>query len=182
MAREQSIRLRETLKRLFPDSTLRALARESGFVQRQRKINPVAFFWTLVLGFACGPERSISAMRRAYQRATSTTIVPSAFYDRFSRSLVRFLRRAIDVSIDSFQVGGTKLDNRLDQFRDLVLVDATVFKLHDALRKVFAGCRENSAPAAAKLHLVVSVTGKGDSTVGISPERVGDLRKLRVGP
>ena len=84
MADRQSTRVRKTLKSLFSDQRLNALAKTSGFVVRQRKVNAVAFFWTLVLGFGIGSARHISGLRRAYQRSTGTKLVPSSFYDRFN--------------------------------------------------------------------------------------------------
>ncbi len=84
MADRQSTRVRETLKSLFSDQRLNALAKATGFVKRQRKVKAVSFFWTLVLGFGTGSARSISGLRRAYQRSTGMTLVPSAFYDRFN--------------------------------------------------------------------------------------------------
>lgn len=39
---------------LFPAAWLLETAREVGFVRRFRKIDPVAFFWVLVLGFVTG--------------------------------------------------------------------------------------------------------------------------------
>jgi hypothetical protein len=64
MADRQSIRVRETLKSLFSDQRLNALAKATGFVKSQRKVKPVAFFWTLVLGFEIGSARKISGLRR----------------------------------------------------------------------------------------------------------------------
>ncbi len=66
MADRQSTRVRQTLKSLFSDQRLNALARTTGFVIRQRKVKPVAFFWTLVLGFGIGSVRKVSGLRRAY--------------------------------------------------------------------------------------------------------------------
>ena len=77
MADRESTRVRECLKSLFSDQRLNTLARATGFVQRQRVIKPVAFFWTLVLGFGIGSTRKISGLRRAYQRSTGTTLVPA---------------------------------------------------------------------------------------------------------
>ena len=49
----------------------------------------------------------------------------------------------------------------LEGFRDVLAADATVVKLHRLLARRFPGTRTNSAPAAAKLHLVMSVRGTG---------------------
>lgn len=42
------------LTELFPAEWLLETAREVGCVRRIRKIDPVAFFWVLVLGFGTG--------------------------------------------------------------------------------------------------------------------------------
>ncbi len=39
------------LTRLFPESFFRKTAVETGFVKRNRKIDPVIMFWVVVLGF-----------------------------------------------------------------------------------------------------------------------------------
>ena len=96
MADRQSTKVRQTLKSLFSDQRLNTLARETGFIKRQRKVKPVAFFWTLVLGFGIGSARKISGLRRAFQRSTGTTLVPSSFYDRFTERLVEFLKAAVE--------------------------------------------------------------------------------------
>ena len=41
----------ECLTKLFPEDFIRAIALETGFIKRQRKIDPVIFFWVIVLGF-----------------------------------------------------------------------------------------------------------------------------------
>ena len=49
----------------------------------------------------------------------------------------------------------------LEGFRDVLAADATLIKLHRLLAQRFSGTRTNSSPAAAKLHLVMSVRGSG---------------------
>jgi putative transposase len=57
-----------------------------------------------------------------------------------------------------------------------------VCKLHRLLSRRFPGTRTNSSPAAAKLHLVMSVLGKGLERVKLTDERTKDHRALRLGP
>jgi len=180
MADRQSTRVRETLKRMFSDQRLNALAKATGFVKRQRKVKPVAFFWTLVLGFGIGSARKISGLRRGYQRSTGTALVPSSFYDRFNTRLVAFLKGAVEHALGEFRLAFQALSERFDAFEDVLITDSTVIKLHDALAKLFPGCRTNSAPASVKLHAVLSVKGRGKSTVKLTNGRVHDRRKLVV--
>ena len=60
--------------------------------------------------------------------------------------------------------------------------DATVIKLHRLLARRFPGTRTNSSPAAAKLHLVMSVRGSGAHKVKVTGERAKDHRSMQMGP
>lgn len=88
MARPGTLSPREVLRKLFPSAALDRLARETGAVQRKRKVKIVALFWTLVLGFGIGRERTLAGLRRAYEKTTGQRIEESSFYKRFSPGLV----------------------------------------------------------------------------------------------
>lgn len=182
MARRKSIGIRERLKGLISDRQLRRLARESGFVKRERKVEAPSFFWTLVLGFATGRERRISGLRRAYGGSTGVTLVPSSFYDRFTPSLVDFLKNAFAYLAGKVSEATHPLRGVLSWLKDLVVTDATVIRLHDVLKGAFAASRTNHTQAAAKLHVVMSAHGCGLRTVKITAERERDGKKFRVGP
>jgi IS4 transposase len=181
MAAKHCNEIRHTLKSLFPDQFLKDLASETGFVKRQRKISPVSFFWALVLGFGLERVRTISSLRKAFERSTNTTIAPSSFYDRFTEECTVFFKTALDQAFESFRMTIDQLGEGVKAFREIVFTDATVLKLHNALKNVYPGCRTNHSPAAAKLHAVVGVTGAGKSTVKITGERVSEKRKLVIG-
>jgi putative transposase len=170
------------LRSLFPTRWLNATAREVGLVERRRKVAPAAVFWALVLGFAVGHRRSIASLRRFYRATTGTTLVPSSFYDWFSEATVRFLKRALVRAVDRLAEPSGELREHLSRFKDLVVADATVIRLRDALAGAYAACRTNHTRATMKLHLVMSVFGAGARKVTITGERINERRRLGVGP
>ena len=172
MAHGESIGLRKIIKNAFPDTWIVEKAREVGFLRRQRKIHPVPFFWTLVLGFGTGAERSVSALRRVFEQASGVLVVPSAFYGRFNGRLVKFLKAAISRGFEQFAAAASDVHERLKRFEDVMLVDSTLLKLHDALADSFPGVRTRTIKAAAKLNAVLSVRGKGGSTVKLYEGKV----------
>ena len=182
MARDKFIGIRETLTSVLPRAELERLAFESGMVRRRRKVDPSAMVWTLALGFGTGRERTLAGLRRMYQRATGTSLAPSAFYDRFTPELVRFLRRVVGELCGRVSEHEPTRSGLLAKFADVMVADATVVKLHRLLAKRYRGTRTNSSPAAAKLHLVMSVTGRGVERVKLTGERANDHRTLRMGP
>ncbi len=167
--RDQSIQIRDVLNRLVPRQRLEALARETGAVRRDRKVGIVPLFWTLVLGFAIGRERTIAGLRRAFEKATGTTLVPSAFHDRFSEGLVRLLKAVLAEVIAKTAGRSQRAQGALAAFKDVLLTDSTVIRLHDLLAKSFPACRTNHTLAALKAHVVLSVTGAGPSSVRSPP-------------
>ena len=181
MARTKSIGLRDRLTSLFPNRNLWTLARESGFVVRTRKIEPPAFVWALVFGFAFGGERTLAALRRAYETATKTTLVPSAFYDRFDASLVRFLQAVVGQLLDGLTQPSHALAGEWAAFKEVVATDATVIRLHDFLAKTFPGSRTNHSKAALKLHVVMTVNGNGPKSVKVTSGKRNDGKVFGVG-
>lgn len=144
MARRQSTGIRRVLNRLIPKARLKELASDTGAVVRHRKIGIVELFWTVVLGFATGEERTLAGLRRAFEKATGTTVVPSAFHDRFTPRLLRLLKAVLgDVMDKTARMNGT-LRGALAGFRTVLLTDSTVIRLHDLLRRAFPACRTNT--------------------------------------
>lgn len=182
MARIGEPTVEQALCELFPATWLEEQAQQSGLIQRQRKVNPIALFWTLVLSFGIGKARSIALLRRAYEAATGTMLSASSFYERFTEVLVRFLQQACGRALRQFSGVGTQLQGALSAFEDVLISDATVLRLHDLLKSTYAACRTNHTQAAAKLHVVFSVLGLSDQQIKITGERVHDAHVWTIGP
>lgn len=92
------------LNKMFSPEWLNLTAENVGLTKRHRKIDPVALFWVLVLGFGVGVQRTLASLRRAYEKASAKSIVPSAFYDRFTPQLVAFLRECLAHGIADYHL------------------------------------------------------------------------------
>jgi len=181
MARKPTFSPRATLRKLFPKARLERLAKEAGAVIRMRKVKVDALFWTLVLGFGIGRVRTIAGLRRAYEKTTGQRIEESSFYGRFTPGLVKMLKLAAADALEMSLGVGRALKGHLASFRDVILTDSTVIRLHDLLQKVYPACRTNHTKAALKAHAIVSVTGAGKQSVTITSERCHDGPVFRVG-
>jgi IS4 transposase len=181
MARRKSIGIKKVLTRLLPRRVLNELAGEVGLARRVRKVRPHALFWTLVLGFGGGRERTIASLRRAFEVATGITLVPSAFYDRFTPALTKLMKAVVGRLLAEVGEPTGQLRGILASFRDLVMTDSTVIRLHDLLAKAFPASRTNHTLAALKMHAVLSVNGAGPRSIKITAERVHDGPVFRVG-
>jgi len=176
MPRSPSVPIHRTLRKFLPPALVEASARATGAFQRVRKVDAYALVWSLILGFSAGKVRTIAGLRRVYERVSRTTLEESSFYCRFTPALVRLLRQLLDGVLQ--QSWGLSRP----QFRDILIADSTVIRLHELLAKAFPACRTNHTRAAAKVHVVMCVAGAGKQTVKVTAERRHDRRALVLGP
>lgn len=149
MARTESTAIEDGLLKLFPSDWLREAARAVGFVRRRRKVDAVAFIWTLILGFGTGRERTIAGLRRTYELQAGETFVPSAFYSRFSPELLRLEQEMVSHALAQLRERSSgRFESALDEFEELLAADATVISLADSLEKAFPATRTNHTKAA----------------------------------
>lgn len=182
MASRKSIDARAALRKLFPSRWVRSMALDTGALVRQRKVDPTALFWTVVLGFGSGRQRTIAGLRRAYQRATGQCLEESSFYGRFNAGFSELLERALVRALERDAGVGRTLRGHLSRFVDVLITDSTVLRLHRLLARHWPGCRTNHTQAAMKTHWVMSVAGNGRQSVKLTAEREHDGPVFRIGP
>jgi hypothetical protein len=92
--------IEESLTRLLLTDTIRQIARETDFVVRERKIDPVAFLWTFLLDSGVQLHRFLEELRAAYVQSSELEEIDYAsYYLRFSSKLSAFLRRCLEGAI-----------------------------------------------------------------------------------
>ena len=168
---------------LFPPEWIREKAKETGMLERERKIDPVVFFWTLVLSFGIRIQRTLTGIRESYEQYADDTIAFSSFYERFHRGLIALLKEAVNHGLEEVtKRENVKLSGKLKMFKDVSIIDSTVIKLHDALASTWKACLTKSGKAACKLSMVLSVIGDAPRHVRIHGERKAEVKTLSVGP
>ena len=80
---------------IFSQDWLEKTAQETGLVKRERKINPVAMFWVLVLSYGVQLHRSLAELKRDYTKRNGITLSDSSWYDRITPELVLFLKTCV---------------------------------------------------------------------------------------
>jgi hypothetical protein len=146
------------LRRAFPEERLRTLARQTGFVERQRKRDTAALFWALILGFATDADRSIEPFRQSYLQVRWWRTYPeyASFHGWFGASLTAFLREGLNHALENLLHPTDRFDGRLERFRDVLVPDATIVTLYQSLKDLFPGSGDGHA--GAKSHVVKSVS------------------------
>ena len=125
----------EALLTLLPPRVILRITRETGVVQRQRKIDPVAFHHTLA--FETGPQlqRTVEALRDAYNQRVPDPILRMGRFDEW------FTPRRRNSTGRSLRPRPAPVRSRepphpkLARFPDLLIQDSTVIRLFAALAK-----------------------------------------------
>jgi hypothetical protein len=175
--------LLESLQRMFPPEWLRQTARTTGLVKRERKVDPVAIFWVLVLSFGVRLQRSLASLKRSYEKQTDVTLCDGSWYERFTPELVRFLKESVQRGIEQLaQEANRTLSERLQNFKDVLIQDSSVVRLHAKLAKRWPATRARKVAAGVKVAYLVSAVADGPKRVAIHGERTSEIKTLRLGP
>jgi len=150
-------------------------------VQRRRKVDIVALVYALALGFSVGARRSLAGLRRAHERATGTTLAPSAFYDRFTHRLTRLLELLVSDALSKLSCARPRLAGVFQAFRDVLVTDSTILRLHNALEEAFPSIWRHYMRASAKLNIVMNVVGRGPRRLQIAAGSTHELHLLTPG-
>ena len=164
----------DRIQRAFSPDELRERARAANLVERERKFDFVALFYTLSFGFAAGSDRSIQAfLERFVETAECDELAHTSFTNWFSPALVATLRAILDDAIENLDPGRNELRGRLNRFRDVLAVDATFISLYQDAQDVYTATGDDEA--GLKLHLTESLsTGlptRYQTTQGTTQER-----------
>lgn len=178
----QGIRFFGQWKKVFGSGELAAIARETGFGKRNRKITPRRLFWVLVLGFGAGPKRCLAGLSRVFGMLTGRFVTRQALHKRFQGETVLFFQRCLQRLMEkAAEWTSEPLPEGLQGFEDIALFDSTTLRLFDRLRKRFPACRKNVRLAALKVHTLMSLARKQAVQVQITGERVHDRLGIEIG-
>jgi len=173
----------ETLNQMFSPEWLRGTAESTGMVRRERKIDPTVMFWVLVLSFGVRLQRTLSSLKRNYEKEGGTTISYGSWYPRFTPELVAFLRECVTHGIEHLaQQPGRKLGEKLARFDDILYRTATIIRLHEALADKWPAARSNRVAAGVKVGMLVSAIAAGPKRIALYGERTSEVKTINIGP
>ena len=171
------------LTRMFEPAWLRKKAKETGLVKRERKVDPVVFFWVMTLSYGVRLQRTLYSLKRSYEKKTKCHLSYGSWYDRFTPELVAFLKVCVAHGIEHLAAESKgRLSAKLKGFQDLLIQDSTIVRLHKKLAKKWPAVRARKAAAGVKVSLLISAIANGPKTIALYGERTSELRTLKLGP
>src|SRR6056297_2883389 len=166
------------LTTLFPSEFLEEHAEELGVVEREGKLQVPVLVWALVFGFAAGESRTLAGFRRSYNSTADETISPSGFYQRLTPTLAEYIRDLVERGLDEVAVPDA-VDADIDRFRDVMIADGTVLRLHEFLSDEYEARHEEQA--GAKLHLLHNATEQTIERIDVTDEKTHDSTLFKTG-
>jgi putative transposase len=175
--------IEKDLCKLFPKGWLRTAAKETGLIKRERKIEAFVMLWTLVFSFGAHLPRNLANMKRKYVKASKKEIAESSWYMRFTPELVEFLKVCVTHAIEQLALEQNKvLSEKLAKFKDVLIQDSTIIRLHKSLAKKWPAARSKTVAAGVKVGMLVSAVANSPKSIGIYAETTNELKTLRMGP
>ena len=175
--------IEKDLCKLFPKEWLRNAAKETGLIKRERKIEAFVMLWTLVFSFGAHLPRNLANMKRKYEKASKKEIAESSWYMRFTPELVAFLKVCVTHAIEQLALEQNKvLSEKLAKFKDVLIQDSTIIRLHKSLAKKWPAARSKTVAAGVKVGMLVSAVANSPKSIGIYAETTNELKTLRIGP
>jgi hypothetical protein len=137
------------------------LARETGFVQRQRKLTGSTFAHLILCGATSNPCPTCTDWTQAAAVA-GTTLTPQAIEQRFTPEAAHFLYALLQRLVACVVTTCTpEAASLLERFADVFIKDSTVIPLPRALASVWQGLGDSKGASAA-----VKLQVRGDFRTG----------------
>lgn len=121
-------------------------------------------------------------MHREYEERGSIDLSRSSFYERFSPELVRFLHACVVHGIEHLaECSHHALKGNLSVFKDLLIQDITIIRVHEKLARKWPAVRTRKVAAGVKVSVLVSAVADGLKRVAIYGERMSEVKTLKIG-
>jgi hypothetical protein len=139
------------------------IGRETGFIQRQRKLSGSSFAQTLVLGWLSNPDATLEEL--AQTAATLGVVIsPQGLDDRFTPQGADFLLQMLETGTKGVIANEPVAIDVLRRFNGVYIQDSSTIALPDALAVIYAGCGGSTAKntsSALKIQIRLDLnTGK----------------------
>jgi len=128
------------------------LGRETGFIQRKRKLTGARFVQALVFGWLAQANSSMEGLSQSAANV-GVDISRQGIEDRFNAVAAAFLKRMVEACVECVLRANQRSLSVLQQFNGVYLEDSTVIRLPDALSQLWAGCQHSALKLSVRWEL-----------------------------
>jgi hypothetical protein len=147
-----------------------AIARETGFVRRRRKLSGARFVQTLVFGWLANPRASLEELTQT-AAGLGVPISPQGLDQRFTPEAAACLDQVLTEAVSTLVVAEPVMIPLLERFTGVYVDDSTTIRLPDALAELWPGCGGSTPTAGlASLKLQVRLELRRGGLAGLALE------------
>src|SRR5437868_3628827 len=130
--------LAESLQQIL-EKEARQLAKETGFIERERAFNGADFAQALILGWLQRPDERVEGFAQILERR-EVSITASGISQRFTQEAATFMQRLLE-RLSQVQMQAEAVDVALlRRFSAVVVEDSSSVMLPSELAQVWRGC------------------------------------------
>jgi hypothetical protein len=145
----------ETIQTFF-QRTAGRLARVTGFVQRESKVNGAQWVQTLTFGFVETPEATLNQLAQV-STDLGVPVTAQGLQDRMTDEAVEFLQAMLGESLKLFRQEESQPVEVLEQFSAVKVWDSSAIGLPAVVVKEFSDCGGDGPEASVKVQLAVEL-------------------------
>ncbi len=160
-------------KRIFDESLLNELGKETRLCRREREATPYPLMLALVESFAAGTLKSIADIHRAFNALCERQVHYKPFHNQLVKSgFPKFVRGVLNRLLSELacEVLRFSPQSPFARFEHIRIQDGTSFALKPALAKPFPGRFRTVSPAAVELHVDLDLLSEMVNRVALSPD------------
>lgn len=149
----------EVLQQILEEEAMR-LAKETGFIQRERKFNGADFAQALILGWLQQPEERVEGFVQILERR-EVSMTASGLCQRFTQEAALFMQRLLE-RLAEVRMQAEAVDvPLLRRFQRVIVEDSSSVMLPAELAEIWRGCggSQGTSEAAVKLFVRWDVLG-----------------------
>ena len=155
----------------YSPGVVEAIARESGFVQRESKLGGMEFLGIMTQGLYSRPDATLDQMVAMGKDINKELeISAEGLHQRINHSGVEFLKKmlskALELSVS--MLIDESIPRILDSFEKVHLLDSTQVSLPAELSSVWSGSGGCASEAGLKLHLMLDYKSGGYESIAIT--------------
>ena len=176
------ISLKHQLSQFFCPDFMTRTARRTGFLKRERAIEPQSLVLSLIAALSKGNCHTIADLHRQFN-GMSLSEKQFVAYKPFHNQLRKPAFALLMQKLTEFAIGQfvralkAKLPVKLDCFDDILLQDGSSFRVHDGLAEVFPS-RFPTHPAAIECHMTLSLKHQMPKTMTITADTASERAYL----
>jgi hypothetical protein len=143
----------ETLRQILEEEA-NELAKETGFIQRERIISGADFAQTLIFGWLEEPEITLDGLTQIAQRR-EVEITASGWHQRFTPEAVAFVERLLERLTQVHLEAEAAPSALLKRFKAVIVEDSSTISFPDEVAELWRGCGGSAGRCQAALKLFV---------------------------